>query len=191
VTAARSNIAVNDNYVLLDGGAGCKGIRLMSRVGQTVTNLTVDGNEVSRGASGTNDITIDAAFVTGLRIGRNICVNDKHINMSSGMGSQLRYSDRDRRSITTVGDAAATLYAGLSDGTQIWNTALTADRAVTLSTTEAAEGDKFRIVRNASATGAFNLNVGTGPLKAMGSASTWCEVEYDGAAWVLTAYGAL
>lgn len=54
--------------------------------------------------------------------------------------------------------------------------------AITLSTTGAYNGAKFRIVREASATGAFNLNVGTGPLKALTAASTWCEVEYDGSA---------
>lgn len=89
------------------------------------------------------------------------------------------------------GDAAASLVVGISETTQRWNTAIAADRAVTLSTTGARSGDRFRIVREAGATGGFNINVGTGPLKALAAASTWCEVEYDGAAWRLTAYGAL
>ncbi len=89
------------------------------------------------------------------------------------------------------GDAAATLTIGSSETTAIWNTALTADRAVTLSTSGAFSGAKFRIVRTASATGAFNLNVGTGPLKAMGTAGSFCDVEYNGTAWMLTAYGTL
>lgn len=88
------------------------------------------------------------------------------------------------------GDTAQTLTVFLSSPTNVWATPLTADRAVTLSTTNAFTGAKFRIVRAASATGAFNLNVGTGPLKAL-AVGTWCEVEYNGAAWVLTAYGAL
>jgi len=65
---------------------------------------------------------------------------------------------------------------------------LGADRAVTLSTTSAVAGDSFRITRTGG--GAFNLNVGTGPLKALAT-NTWCEVTYDGAAWFLSAYGAL
>jgi len=89
------------------------------------------------------------------------------------------------------GDAAATLTWGTSKPTQIWATPLTADRAVTLSTTNAHDGSKFRIVRKSTATGAFNLNVGTGPLKAMGTAGSFVDVEYDGAAWVLTGYGVL
>lgn len=88
------------------------------------------------------------------------------------------------------GDAAATLIVGSSSKTNVWNTALTADRAVTLSTTNAVNGDKLRVVRTAAATGAFNLNVGTGPLKAL-AAGEWCDVEYDGSAWFLSAYGSL
>ena len=88
------------------------------------------------------------------------------------------------------GDAAATLVVASDEPTQIWATALGADRAVALSTTNAENGDRFRIVRKASATGAFNLNVGTGPLKALGIGE-WCDVEYDGSAWFLSSYGAL
>lgn len=89
------------------------------------------------------------------------------------------------------GDAAASLTVAAFVSTQIWNTPITADRAVTLSTTGAKSGDRFRIVRTAAATGAFNLNVGTGPLKAMGTAGSFCDVEYNGTAWLLTAYGTL
>src|SRR5690606_38760821 len=89
------------------------------------------------------------------------------------------------------GDAAKTLTVGTSAQTQLWDTELTADRAVTLSTAGAHPGARFRLVRGAGATGSFNLNIGTGPLKALASASTWAEVEYDGSAWVLVASGAL
>lgn len=91
------------------------------------------------------------------------------------------------------GDAAATLVAsaGNTDTTNLWNTPLTAARAVTLSTTGAFNGARLRIVRGAGATGAFNLNVGTGPLKALTSSGQWCDVEYNGTAWVLTASGSL
>jgi hypothetical protein len=88
------------------------------------------------------------------------------------------------------GDSDATLSVLTSARTQRWNTPLTANRTITLSTTNAQNGDRFRIVREAGATGASVLNVGTGPLKAL-AVSEWCEVEYDGAAWRLTAYGAL
>ena len=98
---------------------------------------------------------------------------------------------RSKLGIQTFGDEAATLIVGTDESTNVWDTALTADRAVALSTTGAVKGAKFRIVRTANATGAFNLNVGTGPLKAMGTAGSFSDVEYDGSAWVLTAYGTL
>jgi hypothetical protein len=88
------------------------------------------------------------------------------------------------------GDAAATLVVASSAPTQVWNTPLGADRAVTLSTSAAENGDKFHIVRTAAATGGFNLNVGAGPLKALGIGA-WCDVEYNGSSWTLTAYGLL
>lgn len=91
---------------------------------------------------------------------------------------------------TDNGDAAATLTAGKNAITQRWATPLTTDRAVTLSTTGAYTGARFRIVREATATGAFNLNVGTGPLKAL-AAGEWCDVEFSGAAWFLSGYGSL
>ncbi len=65
---------------------------------------------------------------------------------------------------------------------------LNADRQVTLSTTGATAGMGFKITRTGA--GAFNLNIGTGPLKAL-ITNTWCEVIYDGSAWYLAAYGAL
>lgn len=88
----------------------------------------------------------------------------------------------------TNGDTSVTLTPYTDKVTQRFTTTLTADRTVTLATAGAVEGNRFRIVRPAS--GAFNLNVGAGPLKAL-AASTWCEVEYDGAAWNLVSYGSM
>lgn len=84
-----------------------------------------------------------------------------------------------------------TLTWGSSKNTQIATAVLTADIALALSTTGAVEGARFRVVRAATATGSFNLNVGTGPLKALAAASTWAEFSFNGTAWVLVAYGSL
>ena len=54
---------------------------------------------------------------------------------------------------------------------------LTADRAVKLSTTNAYAGARFRVTRTGG--GAFNLNLGTGPLKALAT-GIWAEFDYDG-----------
>ena len=85
-------------------------------------------------------------------------------------------------------DQDFTLTYATSRPTQYVSGALTAARAVTLSTTGAYEGVEFTVVRTGA--GAFNLNVGTGPLKAM-AANTWADFIYDGSAWRLARYGAL
>jgi hypothetical protein len=96
---------------------------------------------------------------------------------------------KPRGTTATNGDVAATLTPGTSATTQVWNTALTAARAVTLAA--GTDGDHFRVVRTATATGAFNLNVGTGPLKALTAASTWVDVTCVGTTWMVTAAGSL
>jgi hypothetical protein len=88
------------------------------------------------------------------------------------------------------GDANKTMVAKTDAETQRWETPLTANRNASLQFTQSSEGDRFRVVRTAAATGAFSLNVGTGPLKAL-AVGEWCEVTFDGAAWILTAFGAL
>ena len=89
-----------------------------------------------------------------------------------------------------VGDSAKTLQARVDEERQRWDTPLTANRAVTLSTTGDHSGAEFRVTRTANATGAFALNVGTGPLKAL-NAGEWCDVTSDGTAWYLSAFGTL
>jgi len=84
-------------------------------------------------------------------------------------------------------DEGTTLVFGVNKQNCYWSTSLGADRAVALSVVGAVEGCKFKITRLG---GGFNLNVGTGPLKAV-PANAWCEVTFDGTAWMLSKYGAL
>lgn len=119
------------------------------------------------------------------------------LTLRSTKGSALTHTEMDNNFLAlqpkeTIsadnGDASITLTSGTSDPVQLFSTALTANRTITLSTTDALEGDKFRIVR--TGLGAFTLDVGG--LKTMPSATAaWCDVHYDGAAWILTAYGSL
>lgn len=99
------------------------------------------------------------------------------------------YTPRD--GVTILGDTAVTLTNTLSDQTQVFNSPLTAARAVTLSTTGAVEGAKFLIVRTTAATGNFAVNIGTGPLRSLNSLGQWCEVTYNGSAWFVSAAGNL
>lgn len=87
------------------------------------------------------------------------------------------------------GNASITIQTGKDARTQRFNTAITADRTVTLSAVNSWNGARFRIVRQASATGAFNIDVGG--LKNLTAASQWIDVEYTGSAWIETGYGAL
>jgi len=86
------------------------------------------------------------------------------------------------------GDADATLVANVDETTVRWATTLTANRTVTLSTTGAVNGNKFRIVR--TGLGAYTLAVG-GLKTIANSTAAFVDVEYNGSAWVLTGYGAL
>ena len=90
---------------------------------------------------------------------------------------------------TDNGDADVTLTAGKHASTQRFATPLTAARTITLSTTGGYSGARFRVVREAGATGAYNLEVGA--IKSLTAAGQWCEVTYDGSAWILTAAGSL
>lgn len=64
------------------------------------------------------------------------------------------------------------------------------DRTVTLPASGQYAGMQFRIVRTAAATGAGSLIVAASANKNL-AAGTWCDVAYDGAAWVVVGYGAL
>jgi hypothetical protein len=86
------------------------------------------------------------------------------------------------------GDASVTIVAGTDRQTQRFATTLTANRTVTLSTTGAVNGDKFRVVR----TGLGSFTLAVGGLKTIPSATAgFVDVEYDGTAWRLTGYGTL
>ena len=72
----------------------------------------------------------------------------------------------------------------------VWATGtVTATRAVTLVDDGGLQPEpRFKVIRKATATGAFTLDVGTGPLARLGTGE-WCDVVFDGTAWVLAAFG--
>lgn len=86
------------------------------------------------------------------------------------------------------GDMDATLTPFASFPTNLWRSPLTTNRTVTLSSTNAVSGVKFRVTRTTSASGASTLDVGG--LKSL-AAGQWCDVEWDGSVWILTAFGSL
>lgn len=95
---------------------------------------------------------------------------------------------------TYPGNASVTLAILTSPKTVIYNTPITADRTVTLPSAAYVRGNitgtRYRVVRTANCTGAFNVIVGG--LKNLAAASTWADVEYVlGVGWVLIGYGTL
>lgn len=158
-------------------------------------NTTALGEVTIRGCPAILKTDLDIAAAIGTRPLRVIAQGgDMNINRTLLSGAVLDTTVVDDDLLTLVstdnGDAAKTLTVHKDAPIQRWATSLTADRAVTLSTTGARNGQKWRILRTPTATGAFNLNVGTGPLKAL-AVGQWAEVVYDGAAWILEGSGSL
>lgn len=86
------------------------------------------------------------------------------------------------------GNADLTLTAGKNALIQRFDTAITTGRTITLSTTGAYKGARFRVVREAGASGGSTLDVGG--LKDL-AVSEWCDIAYSGSAWILIGFGAL
>ena len=85
------------------------------------------------------------------------------------------------------GDASITVVLLTDAETTIYNTPLTSNRSVTLSTTGAWNGAKFKTVRTAKATGASVLTVGSKVL----AAGQWVEHIFASGAWIETGFGSL
>lgn len=160
-------------------------------IGSNVTGATqaVGDNKSFTASTGTN--------LAGLRVPRQTFASASSDTLVRDSGTdKWIYKDINSSpvylipNLQTISDADVTLAASTYTQETFYEAVITANRTVTLSTTNAIRGMKFRIVRAVSATGAFNLSIGTGPLKIL-AAGQWCEVVYNGAAWRLAAFGAL
>lgn len=160
-------------------------------------NFSVVAQYTARFTSGAITGTPPSGFSAPVS-GAALTVSLADVNISSPAdGDVLRYDAtsskwvNDKGSTATIGSDAAGTFTwtkGTNAPTQYLNAAITADRTVTLSTTNARDGDRVRFTRATAATGAFNWVIGG--LKNLG-AGTWCEITYVSSAWVLTAAGSL
>lgn len=89
------------------------------------------------------------------------------------------------RAVASDGGATLTYVAASPEALIYLNTAITANRTVTLSTTGAVQGDRARFVRTAASIGSSDWIIGSLKNLANAAGGTWAEVEYDGSAWVL------
>lgn len=139
--------------------------------------------------------TTTGSLPTGIVSGRTYYVSGTGLNTNDFQlaiykgGSSLNTSGSQSGTHTasTYG-AALTLLPTLRESTVVLTAPLTADRTVSVSTTGVGLGTLWRFTRTAASTGAFNWSIAGLKNLAVG---TWCTIEYDGSAYVLTSYGAL
>ena len=167
----------NDYYE----GANCgQGLRILSAgdVNMGVINLHDNTNGLI--GSGLGKFGFDYIYYNG-----NGTDNNVTLEQSSGFrGKRVRQSVSGDR-----GDASVSLEVGVDQSTQRFTTTLTVARTVTLTTTNAQNGDRFRISRTAA--GAFNLSSsGTFNNKALAT-NEWMDYEFQGSGWYLTGFGSL
>jgi hypothetical protein len=183
-----------DNYI----STGSTPASVIAEFGQHLYLRYLDGNARMNTEGGK-----DVVFRTAAPTAETWAIGDRVFNTAPALGEPIGWTCITAGTPGTwhpfgmlnsvsadKGNAASTFTPYASDTTFIYNTAIDADRAVTLTTTGAYNGLKLRVVRTAASTGAFKVNVGTGPLAAL-DPGEWCDVEFDGSAYVLTAFGAL
>lgn len=178
-TVSTTSIYGSDNEIpsLHSDGAGANTAFVIEGSGNKVKSHTLR-NHTARSYSfsvSSNNNTVYGNVKSGTAV------------LDSGSGNSAR---QDSSVSADKGNASITVLPYEADSTIVFATPLTADRSVTLSTVGAYNGQKIRIVRTASATGAFNLNVGTGPLKAL-APGQYLDAEFNGAAYFLSVFGSL
>ena len=86
------------------------------------------------------------------------------------------------------GDNSITLVPIASPTNEVWNTALTANRTISFTTSQNLyNGATFTIIRTAAATGAFNLTVAAGSGNVILPPGYTSTVTYNGSSWIATA----
>lgn len=185
-----NSVTISENTVVNADGSGI----VLASVNGATSMATLAGNHIhtagNRGIQVLSGVNTGVVHVRGNDVGT--ATNGAWQNQGT---SALVYVYDDNSFVipaAALSDAAATLTAGTSARFQILDVPITVARTITLSTTSAFPGAKFRFIRTAAATGAFDLNIGAGtPLKAL-VPGTWCEVEYVVLfGWMLKGYGTL
>lgn len=204
-TAAGNQAAVGVNWAIIQ--VNIDGALTTANIGVTVQGYDADLAAIAAltttafGRTALTDADAAAFKVRlGLTVGTDVQAYDADLAAIAALTTSaygrglltLASAAALRAQVNTYGviatDTDATLTVG-TDAERIRHTGtLTANRTITLATAGVAAGAVFRITRTGG--GAFNLNIGTGPLKALAT-NTWATVIYDGAAWYLAEYGAL
>jgi hypothetical protein len=175
------------------------------------SRLKVRGNTLvsTTGAANTGPAigNVSGSTVSDVDLEDNYAENFTHIaNLSQAPSSSTRIRAKDNRALNCTaeyslpstasqkmeapsgglsdnGDSDLTL-TGRSNRIIRFTASLTANRAITLDTATAWQGQEFEVTRIAG--GAFTLSVGGLVNLAKWE---WCKVVYNGSAWVLTEFG--
>ena len=161
---------------------------------RTVTLSTSNAKEgarfvIVRGSGATGNYTLAVGSLATLRAPGEWCI----VGYDAGTAAWVLLGwgylpTAGYASLDTNGDASATLTVATSAQTQLWSSALTADRTASLSTTGAWKGAKFRILRDSTATGNYSLIVAKGGTTMVRLApGEYCDVEFIGTEWIMTA----
>jgi hypothetical protein len=154
--ANRQNVGATNLMTIANQTAPC---RIEGTVKQTTTNFT---HGLSTTSAGALTVNLDFGGVTTTVAGQ-----------LTSVGAATTILNSTVTNATTSGNITFT--PGATAEGQWFNSPLTADINVTLSTTGATNKTRWRVTRAAGATGAFNLNVNG---KALAAASTWEEIAY-------------
>lgn len=162
-------------------GTGCsQALRMTSTGTINMGVLNINNNTNGIIAGGITNFGYDYAYFDSNGSNSNFV-----LELSPGfMGKKVRQSTSADR-----GDNSITIAVGTDAVTQRFATTLTANRTVTFSTSNAVNGDKFRITRTGG--GAFNLGTtGTFNNKSL-TQNQWADYEFSGSGWYLTGFGSL
>jgi hypothetical protein len=151
--------------------------------------ITMDANN-SRGIWDVSGLATEEVIVQDNALKMAAAARTNAIASSASSGTRYVRDNRilgvaDFQTLATNTDFTLTPY--VSPRLTYHTGTLTANRTVTLDTTNVQNGHIFEIRRTGG--GAFTLNVGSGPLKAMPT-SSWAVFEYSGG-WLMTKYGTL
>lgn len=176
----------------------------ISNITGTMEGLIIEGNTMTLPSAASNTqsgITVQQVSgaqtyqrcrVVGNVVGISVPSTDYTFQGTWGLENDFRgnfpaLASEDRVSADR-GDASVSVAVRVDEPVQLFATTLTANRTVTLSSTGAVNGDRFRVVR--TGLGAFTLAVGSA--KTIPSATAaFVDVSFNGSAWVLTGYGLL
>lgn len=158
--------------------------------GQEAANTAVLRSEAERQAKLAASLAFRDATDTITKDSLGLGNVDNTNDLSKPVSSAAQTALNLKASLVTIPviatDADATYTATWSRAVIFHTGTLTAGRLITLTTAGIPSGWTARFTRTGS--GAFNLSIGG--LKNL-TTNTWCDVAYNGSAWVLTAAGSL